>query len=74
MGRPRKDGTPARKPVKKTEPDMQKVRQLIAEANIEIHDEEDRDDVSGHKIAARYGYLRRIIEELFVEVCVGTAR
>ena len=68
MGRPRKDGTPARKPVKKTEPDMIKIQLLVDKAYTEICSGIDQDDVSGHKIADRYGYLRRIIEELIEEL------
>lgn len=70
MGRPRKDGTPARKPVKKTEPDMQKIRNYASTMMRECERGDKDEDMSGHKLAARYGYLKRIIEELYVEVNV----
>ena len=72
MGRPRKDGTPARKPVKKTERqvDMQKIRDYARTMLRECEKGDKDEDMSGHKLAARYGYLKRIIEELYVEVNV----
>lgn len=72
MGRPRKDGTPARKPVKKTERqvDMQKIRDYARTMLCECERGDKDEDMSGHKLAARYGYLKRIIEELYVEVNV----
>ena len=50
--------------------DMQKVRNYASTMLRECKKGDEEDDVSGHKIAARYGYLRRIIEELYVEVNV----
>ena len=73
MGRPRKDGTPARKPVKSAETkqtDWAKVKRLVDEAYCDVISESDGDDVSGHKIAVKYGYLCRIIEKLEEEVSV----
>lgn len=62
MGRPRKE-------VK--EPDMDKLRRLIDDANTEANllDASDS-DFSGHRIAVRFGYLKRIIEEAAQEVGV----
>lgn len=72
MGRPRKDGTPARKPVKRAETkqtDWAKVKRMVDEA-YEVIREPEGDDISGHKVAVKYGYLCRIIEELEEEVSV----
>lgn len=58
MARPRKV---------RREPDIGLVKMLVDDAyDVIMH--QDEDDVSGHKIAVKYGYLCRIIEGLKEEV------
>ena len=60
----------AQKEMYEPQVDMQKIRNYASTMLRECERGDKDEDMSGHKIAARYGYLKRIIEELYVEVNV----
>jgi hypothetical protein len=70
VGRPRKDGTPASKPVQKTEPDaIERIHAIYYEMTAVIGDSvTETEDFTGVNIAVRYGFLCRLVDELGHEI------
>lgn len=70
MGRPRKDGTPARKPVQKTERDA--IEKLVLEGYEITHRGMPESDYTGVSYAERLGEVKsvfnRLVEELGLQV------
>lgn len=65
MGRPRKDGTPARTPVKKSdEVDLVKVRNIVSQIDAELKAPADEYDYMGHADSRKIGYVEVKIEAL----------
>ena len=66
MGRPRKDGTPARKPVKRDPEDpIRRIRSIYDEMVAVIGESvTETGDFAGISVAVRYGFLCRIVDEL----------
>ena len=71
MGRPRKDGTPARKPVRTAkEPDISRVRTLVLRMSAELNAPADDYDYQGQGYARKVGYCQYVLEELRHELSI----
>jgi hypothetical protein len=65
MGRPRKDGTPARTPVKNSdEVDLVKVRDIVYQMHEELRRPSDEYDYMGHGDSRKCGYMEVKVDTL----------